>query len=106
MLHDWLQFFEGTFIRFIWLPLTWWGFYSYLPSLVCTLGLSDIIFDAMGSSVPGIDGPTAKAATKATSESTCKDGFKNMYDKVWFFNGEKVLVDGDIEYYTYVPGKE
>ena len=106
LLHDWLQFFEGTFIRLIWLNLTWYGFYAWLPSIVCTMGLSDIIFDAMGTSVPGIDTAAAKIATKTSAEKTCKDGFKTMYDAVWYFNGEKVFVDGDLDYYNYVPGKE
>ena len=33
--HDWLLWFENTFIRLIWLPLTWHGFYSHLTSFVC-----------------------------------------------------------------------
>ena len=103
--HDWLIWFEAFALQHIWLPLTWWGFYKYMPGLVCGLGLQDQMFDLLGTSLPGINNVTAKAAVKASAEKTCKDGFEKMYNNVWYFNDKKKLIDGDFDYYNYDPSK-
>ena len=58
-MHSWLIFFEGFFIRYIWLPITWYGFYTWLPSILCGMNLHTYLIDALGS-VEGIDAAQMK----------------------------------------------
>ena len=101
--HDWLTWFEATFVQHIWLPLTYYTFYKFLPDILCEMNLQDYIFDLFGSNLPGVNNTTAKAAVKATAAATCKSGFEAMYNNVWYFNDQKKLIDGDWDYYNYTP---
>ena len=101
--HDWLIWMEGVWIRYIWLPITYYGFYKYLPSILCGMNLQNNLFDLLGTSLPGIDNTTAKAAVASSAESTCKSGFDKQYENIWYFNDEKKLIDGDWDYYNYTP---
>ena len=101
--HDWLIWMESWWIQHIWLPITWWGFYKYLPDFLCELNLQDNLFDLLGTSLPGIQNETAKAAVKATAAATCKSGFEAQYNNVWYFNDKKKLIEGDWDYYNYTP---
>ena len=105
-LHDWLTWMEATFIQGIWLPITYYGFYKYLPSILCGMNLQDNLFDLLGTSLPGIDNTVAKAAVKDSAAKTCESGFEKQYENIWYFNDKKKLIDGDWDYYNYTPGQE
>ena len=102
-LYNWLEWFEDFFIYNIWLNMTWYGFYKYLPTFVCSMGLSDILFDQLGTSLPGINSATAKTATSASAAKKCEENFTKFYDKIWYTKGQKKLIGADIDYYNYKP---